>query len=169
MRQVSTKMSLCATLVMWAVLAAFSLYKPALCKQPVLQWGSLWLGKIWCFPSCMRALLWTPFPGALWDPHWFWGVPGCSWAVPLGGFGCLGCSLWHWGAAAADLVCASHLSAAVLGVGNPPLLSSLCLTAGRGGQIAFVNNFSNGKTRPEFSAMNRPLLSVVWITAILLF
>lgn len=106
------------------------------------------------------------FPGSslvLWSARLQLGSACC------GGFGCLA-SARGTGEKLLQTWCAPPTSAAaVVGVGNPPLLSPLFLTAGRRGQIAFVNNFSNGKTKPGFSAMNRPLLSVVWITAILLF
>lgn len=52
-------------------------------------------------------------------------------------------------------------AAAVLGVGNPPLLSPLFLIVGREGQIALVFPLLKLFAKPGFSAMNRPLLSVV--------
>lgn len=155
------------------VLAAFSLYKPALCKQPAVHWRSR---KDLMLSLFHESLLWMPLPGASWDPQWFCGVPGCSWAWH-GGFGCLWVSFL---ASAAARGTGEELplswwglltlaAAAVLGVGKTRLLNPLFLTAGREGQTAFVNNFSNGKSKPGFPATNSPFLSVVWITAILLF
>lgn len=86
-----------------------------------------------------------PLPGAWWGHRWFCRVPD---VLP---FLASAAAPWHWGEAAANWgrTCLT-LAAAVLGVGNTLLLSPLFLRAGRGGQIAFTNNFSNGKIKPDF-------------------
>lgn len=66
----------------WVILAAFSLYKPAPVQTASCSLGVSMARKDLMLSLFHESVLWMPLPWALWAPHCFCRVPGCSWAVP---------------------------------------------------------------------------------------